>query len=175
MKRVSTTGGAGKTPEEREREKTRVKPTTLQRPRGTPRRSCPPWYRRPCGRGEPAADLKGKPASGSTFRRGGRVVFAAEVWDPFDAPAETPPEASRLYELKRRVSKVLSQYRRSKMFSPFEMELMESLFSGMSMSDFGRRHSMTRQATEYHVLRIMSRAPLFKRFWRTKNMMRYRA
>lgn len=29
---------------------------------------------------------------------------------------------------------------------------------------------MTRQAVEYHVLRIMPRAPLFRRFWRRKNL-----
>src|SRR5258708_8933032 len=60
MKRVSTTGGAGKTPEERESEKNRVKPTTLQPARGAPKRNWPPWYRPPAGRWEPAARLQRK-------------------------------------------------------------------------------------------------------------------
>lgn len=96
------------------------------------------WAYRRFGRLEAAADIHGRPVSGSMFRCNGSAKFAGDLCDPLDPLTPSRPETRRLFELRRRVSKARAQYRQSGMFSEVETKLMEALFDGMSISEFGR-------------------------------------
>lgn len=127
------------------------------------------------GRLEPAAGQDGRPLSGGTIRRNGRLQFVGDFVDVLDPPTITPAEPSRLDELRRRLAKVRAQYRLSGMFTERELTIMDLAFEGHSLDSIGKHVGIkSRQGVEYHVQRLMARAQCFRNLWRYKNRMRGR-
>lgn len=122
---------------------------------------------------EPAADIFGRSIGGAVVRRNGRPVFVPDLKDPL-VPGPDAEAPSRLPELRRRVTRELERYRETGIFSDFELRLMRWLFDGKSANAFAVAEGVSRQAIDYHIRRLEFRAPLFRRFWRAKNLMRRR-
>lgn len=142
-------------------------------PKFTAEGSHPP--RRRGGRIEAAADVHGRPLTGSTFRRNGKLRYAADAHDPLIPVSAAPPERSMLLELRRRVAAEIARYRMSGLFSPKELRTIDALWTqGLSLREHARREGVAPQAIEARIQRLRHRAVRFWQWWRLKNRMRGR-
>ena len=135
-----------------------------------------PWGYRKVVALERIADLHGREAAISVFRRGGHPhVAAIDLVEPFARCPVVQPERSMLRELRRRVSATMARYRMQNWLTPTQLRTIQALWiEGVSLREFARREGVKPAAIESRIDGVHTKAPEFYKWYRLKHRNRRR-
>lgn len=117
------------------------------------------------------SDVHGRPLSSSVYKRNGKWVQRLCVV-PQTVGEEQEPDASRLEELHRRLSKEIENYRAANAFSTSDLRIIEGVASFESLATMSVATGVSRQAVLQRIERLRHRAPRVWLLWKYKRRFR---